>query len=635
MVRENIVRHSAMGKGHKQASLEGTQEIGLAVLATTLSIVAVFIPIGTMEGIIGRFFKQFGITVAAAVLISMFVSFTLDPMLSSVWPDPVRDPNKVPTTRIGRFFAKLGKMLEWFDEMTQKLAGVYQKALAWSLIYRKTTLAIALSTLLACIPIVQFLGTEFVPQADYSESGVQFFTPVGSSLEFTQSKAQQVDTVLRSFPEVQYTYMTINTASSGKNYVSTYVRLKNRNERTRSQSQLTRPIREALGAIAGITLTSVGTTDPVGGEKTLVYSVQGADQKVLQRITDDAMSKLKAIPGMVDLDTSSKPSKPTIAVDVKRQAAADAGLTATQIAGALRPLIGGEIAGTWRAPDDQNYDIDVRLAQSERSTLEDLAKISIVGQNADGSPKLTKLTQVATLTPSVGASQINRRDLAREIRIDANVFGRTAGEVNADAKAVFNALVLPPGYKVTVGGSSKNMAESFGYALTALALAIIFIYMILASQFGSFLQPIAIMSSLPLTLIGVILALLAFGSSLSMFSIIGFILLMGLVTKNAILLVDFINLTREQGQSRHFAILEAARVRLRPILMTTLAMVFGMVPLAFGLSEGSEQRAPMGQAVIGGTITSSVLTLVVVPVIYTYLDDLAVWARRVFGKKAA
>ena len=215
------------------------------------------------------------------------------------------------------------------------------------------------------------------------------------------------------------------------------------------------------------------------------------------------------------------------------------------------------------------------------------------------------------------------------------MFGRTAGEVNADAKAVFNALVLPPGYKVTVGGSSKNMAESFGYALTALALAIIFIYMILASQFGSFLQPIAIMSSLPLTLIGVILALLAFGSSLSMFSIIGFILLMGLVTKNAILLVDFINLTREQGQSRHFAILEAARVRLRPILMTTLAMVFGMVPLAFGLSEGSEQRAPMGQAVIGGTITSSVLTLVVVPVIYTYLDDLAVWARRVFGKKAA
>jgi hydrophobic/amphiphilic exporter-1 (mainly G- bacteria), HAE1 family len=250
-----------------------------------------------------------------------------------------------------------------------------------------------------------------------------------------------------------------------------------------------------------------------------------------------------------------------------------------------------------------------------------------------------KLTQVANLIETTGASQINRKDMTREIRVDANVFGRSAGEVGVDIKQALDAMNWPTGYKYDTGGSTKNMNESFGYAITALALAIIFIYMVLASQFNSFLQPFAIMSSLPLTLIGVVLALLFFRSSMSMFSIIGFVLLMGLVTKNAILLVDFANQMREHGHDgqpmgRHEALLEAAKVRLRPILMTTLAMVFGMVPLAFGIAEGSEQRAPMGQAVIGGTITSSILTLVVVPVVYTYLDDLAAWAKRVFGKKS-
>jgi HAE1 family hydrophobic/amphiphilic exporter-1 len=249
-------------------------------------------------------------------------------------------------------------------------------------------------------------------------------------------------------------------------------------------------------------------------------------------------------------------------------------------------------------------------------------------QNADGSPRMVPLRQVATIEPSVGASQINRRDLNREVEMSANVVGSTPGAVNADLKKALDSMTWPPGYRYQIGGASKSMQESFGYALSALALAIIFIYMILASQFASFLQPVAIMSALPLTLIGVFLSLMLFRSTLNMFSIIGFIMLMGLVTKNAILLVDFANQARKAGSNRHDALLEAAHVRLRPILMTTLAMVFGMVPLAFGMSEGSEQRAPMGQAVIGGIITSSILTLVVVPVIYTYLDDLADWARR-------
>ncbi len=629
VVRENIVRHSLMGKDSKTAALEGTQEIGLAVLATTLSIVAVFIPIGFMGGIIGRFFYQFGVTVAAAVMISMFVSFTLDPMLSSIWHDPLPDPNKAPPT----WRNPIARVLYHFDRFTHWLSRTYQRMLAWALAHRKTTMALALVAFFGSFPIAKFLGSEFVPAADFSETGLQFQTPVGSSLELTRSKVAQVDAIIRELPEVLYTFTTVNTGNAGKNSAYVYIRLKDRKDRTRSQKELTRPLRERLAQVAGITVTSVGSTDPVGGEKTLVYSVQGPDQKVLQQLTNEVVKRIEKIPGLVDLDTSTKPSKPTLAVEIKRAAAADAGISTAQIAGALRPLVGGESAGTWQAPDGENYDIDVRLASDNRNTRDDVARLNITaGMNVDGSPRLVKLTQVAQLTETTGASQINRKDMTREIRVDANVFGRSPGEVSNDIKKELDAINWPTGYKYDTGGSTKNMNESFGYAVTALGLAIIFIYMVLASQFGSFMQPFAIMSALPLTLIGVVLALLMFGSSVSMFSIIGFVLLMGLVTKNAILLVDFANQMREHGMGRHEALLEAAKVRLRPILMTTLAMVFGMVPLAFGIAEGSEQRAPMGQAVIGGTITSSILTLVVVPVVYTYVDDLAAWTKRLFSR---
>jgi HAE1 family hydrophobic/amphiphilic exporter-1 len=331
-----------------------------------------------------------------------------------------------------------------------------------------------------------------------------------------------------------------------------------------------------------------------------------------------------------------KANKPTVSVEVKRDLATDAGLTTAQIGSQLRTLVAGQTVGNWRASNDQTYDVNVRLAPDSRNTPVDLERLPfIVGTNSDGSPRIVKLNQVATVKESTGANQINRRDLQREVAINANVYGAAAGEVSAGIKAELETINFPPGYSYQFSGSAKNMAESFGYAITALLMAIIFIYMVLASQFKSFLQPIALMSSLPLTLIGVVAALMMFRSTLSMFSIIGVIMLMGLVTKNAILLVDFAIRSREGGMERSAALLHAAKVRLRPILMTTLAMIFGMVPLAFALSEGSEQRAPMGQAVIGGVITSSILTLVVVPVIYCYLDDLAVWAKAKWTGKTA
>ena len=628
VVRENIVRHGAMGKSHRTAALDGTQEIGLAVLATTLSIVAVFLPVGFMGGIIGRFFHQFGVTVVAAVLISMFVSFTLDPMLSSVWPDPA--------VHGVRPRGPFGWMLGRFDRLTHWLGAVYQRLLAWSLRHRLATLVIALVAFFGSFLLVPLLGSEFVPQADFSETQVNFRTPEGTSLEATAAKARQVQAALREFPEVAYTYTTINTgAVQAKNAATVYVKLKPRAERKRNQADLTQPLRERLSRIAGITVTHVGVMNPVSQQKLLVVSLQGQDLKQLERQSEEAMQRLAKIPGLVDLDSSSRPARPTLDLVIDRDRAGDLGLGVERIGAALRPLLAGEAASAWRDANDESYDVTVRLAPRERTATADLERLSLTGATtgADGMPRLVPLRQVVELRPGVGASQINRRDLTREVELTANVYGRASGQVSADIVRTLGAMDWQPGYRFVMGGSTKDMAESFGYAASALLLAIIFIYMILGSQFMSFLQPLAIMSSLPMTLIGVFLALLLFRSTLNIFSIIGFIMLMGLVTKNAILLVDFAQQARKgfEGAApleRSQALLLAARVRLRPILMTTLAMVFGMVPLALGLTEGSEQRAPMGQAVIGGIITSSLLTLVVVPVIYTYLDDLALWPRR-------
>jgi hydrophobic/amphiphilic exporter-1 (mainly G- bacteria), HAE1 family len=629
VVRENIVRHVQMGKGSYQAALDGTQEIGLAVLATTFSIVAVFLPIGFMGGIIGKFFHEFGVTIVAAVLISMFVSFTLDPMLSSVWHDPEIAAHGERRQRRTFYDRTLGRVTGWFDDATERLADAYQAILRWALAHKLVTVLGSVAIFAASVAMVPLLGTEFVPKADFSETTINFYTPVGSSIELTEAKARQVETILHEFPEVRYTVSTINTGNAGKMYASVYVRLVDRKDRSRSVDEMTAVLRQRLQQVPGITVTHAGLLDPVGGFKQIEFSLTGPDLKELERLSKLVTARIRSIPGLVDLDSSIKPDKPTIEVDVRRDAASDLGLSVAQIAASLRTLVAGQTVGNWRAPDDQTYDVNVRLAPEARTTPQDLERLPFAtGTNADGSPRIVRLNQVASVREGTGPNQINRRDLTREVAINANAYGRAAGDVSEDIRRRVDEIHLPPGYRYQFSGSTKNMKESFGYAVSALAMAVIFIYMILASQFKSFLQPLALMTALPLTLIGVVLALMLFGSTLSIFSTIGVVMLMGLVTKNAILLVDFAIRMRAQGLARSDALLHAARVRLRPILMTTLAMVFGMVPLAFAASEGSEQRAPMGQAVIGGVITSSLLTLVVVPVVYCYLDDLAQWLRR-------
>ena len=647
VVRENIVRHVQMGKTPYQASLDGTQEIGLAVLATTLSIVAVFLPIGFMGGIIGKFFHEFGITIVAAVLISMFVSFTLDPMLSSVWHDPSIAAHGKHGAPVTLYDKTIGRVTGWFDRATESLGNSYQNILRWSLKHKLATVGLAVAIFVGSIFMVPLLGTEFVPKGDFSETSLSFNTPVGSSLEVTEAKARQVEAIIREFPEVRYTLTTINTGNAqGKIYANVYIRLVDRKDRSISVDAMSTVLRARLKQVPGITVTHVGLLDAVGGQKQILFSIKGADTAELERLAQQALAKISNVVGLVDVDSSVKPNKPTLDVHIKRDVASDAGLSVAQIGTALRTLVAGQTVGNWRAPDDQTYDVNVRLAPSARNTAQDLERIPFtVGSNADGSARIVRLNQVASVRESTGPNQINRRDLTREVSISGNVSGRSAGEVSADIKSAMDSIAMPPGYAYQFSGSTKDMAEAFGYAISALVLAIVFIYMILASQFKSFLQPLALMTALPLTLIGVVLALMLFNSTLSMFSVIGVVMLMGLVTKNAILLVDFAIRSREPhlndeghevpGLSRHDALLLAARVRLRPILMTTLAMIFGMVPLAFALTEGSEMRAPMGQAVIGGVITSSLLTLVVVPVVYCYMDDLANWFKRLFMGKAA
>ncbi|MEO8039743.1 MAG: efflux RND transporter permease subunit [Betaproteobacteria bacterium] len=629
VVRENIVRHLRMGKDHRQAALDGTQEIGLAVMATTFTICAVFVPVAFMGGIIGRFFYSFGMTVTAAVMLSMLVSFTLDPMLSSVWEDPDADGP--------RGNGPIARFLRFTERQFERVSAFYQRLVGWSLRHRKSVLALAAASFFGSFGLVPFIGSEFVPEADLNEILVYMNTAPGSSLSFTQAKVQQAEAALREFDEVGYTYATLNTGVvQGKNYSTVFVRLKDRRERRRSQKELSNPLRERLARIAGIEVTYVGPFASVSSGKPLQVSIQGPDIGELERLSREVMARLRGMSGPVDIDTSLKAAKPTIEVRLNRDVASDLGVGVAQVGKALRPLLAGEAVSTWKGPDDENYDVRVRLPLDERRTAADLDRLTVASERlgADGTPKLVALRQVADFVPTLGASQINRRDLAREVLVSANVFGRPAGDVGRELKEKLAAIAVPPGYRFVMGGSTKDIQETTGYAISALLLAVVFIYLILASQFRSFLQPFAIMVSLPLALVGVLLALMLWRSTLNIFSIIGFIMLMGLVTKNAILLVDFVNHERARGLDRSAAILSAARIRLRPILMTTAAMVFGMLPLALGLGEGAEQRAPMAHAVIGGVITSTLLTLLIVPVVFTYLDDLGLWMGRMLGRRA-
>ncbi|MYN02472.1 MMPL family transporter [Pseudoduganella sp. DS3] len=612
VVRENIVRHLGFGKHHRKAAEDGTNEIGVAVMATTFAIVAVFVPVAFMDGLIGRFFLQFGVTVTVAVLVSLFVSFTLDPMLSSVWHDPVKDRFK--------YVPWLGRIMDKVEHGVERVHKLYARVLGVALNWRKTTLATAFALFFGSLLLVPMIGGEMFPKTDEGWINLQFKVPVGSSLEYNSAKAAQVEQILKEFPEVVSVQTTVGTWE-GRHATRLNLKLSDiRKTKRRSQEQLEQAMRARLASVSGITQSS--------GNKPIFIAILGTDEAKLEAAAQELMAKMRKIKGVADLEYSQEGANPSVTLKINNELASDLGLSVQQIGAAVRPFVGGDTVSYWLANDGQNYEVNVQLPKSGRQRVSDLADLSLASSKVDanGNPIMVPLRQVVDFVPSFSPQVLKRQALQRRVAIYAAHEGRPGGDIDADVKKAMDAMKLPDGVRFDVAGNAQQMAETMNGAAMALGIAIIFIYLVLASQFGSYLQPIAIMVSLPMSLIGVLAALLVTGSTLNVFSVIGVIMLMGLVTKNAILLVDFTNHGQREGKSQYEAIMDAGQVRLRPILMTTLAMIFGMLPMAIGLGEGGETQAPMGRAVIGGVITSTLLTLVVVPVAYTYLDS--------FGKRA-
>ena len=641
VVRENIVRHLQRGKGHFDAARDGTAEIGLAVMATTFTIVAVFIPVAFMGGVVGRFFYEFGITVAAAVLVSLFVSFTLDPMLSSRWVDPDVEGGE---ERVGNFVhAALQRFNRWFDD----LHGHYERLLAWCLGHRLVVLAVAVLAFVGGIVILPFLGGDFMPDFNRGEYQVAFKATPGATLRETGERAREMVRRLKTLPDVDYTYTVVGEA--GTTYLPvtegrTYVKLKT--ARGKSFSQV---LREARGVITDVPGMTYGLFEAGPfGQKPIQISVRGTDVSELDRISRELIQSMSKIRGVTDVETSLEKSKPEVRLRVDRLRANDLEVKVGAIGATLRAAVTGDVATTIEDAAGDSHDVRVRLRGDQRRYAEDLLELTVPSDRDDPNQEkmLVRLGEVARAEAASGPSTIRRKDLQREVRVSANPDGRALGDISSDIERAAATIKLPPGYDIVSGGDTEELKDMFANMFQALTLAVIFIYLILASQFGSFAHPLSIMLSLPLSLVGVAVALLATRDTLNIMSMIGLIMLMGLVTKNAILLVDFANQARASGLARNEALVKAGSTRLRPIVMTTLAMIFGMLPLAFAIGAGAELRAPMARAVIGGLITSTLLTLVVVPVVYTFLDGLGpatvaewlrvlvTWFRRLRRRKA-
>jgi hydrophobic/amphiphilic exporter-1 (mainly G- bacteria), HAE1 family len=630
VVRENIVRHMEMGKDHHTAASEGTSEIGLAVFSTTMAVVAVFIPVAFMGGMIGKIFFQFGVTVAFAVIVSLFVSFTLDPMLSSVWYDPeVEQKGAQAAARTSRNPIRRGAQAfnDWFERLSDR----YPAALHWALTHRAVVLVSATATVVVAFYIIPRLPFTWMPESDVGEFNIGYRTAPGSSLNYTVARGREIVQVIKRHPEVEFTYLSIGGGFRGTpTNGSIFVKLVPKHDRKRSMADIQNQLRGELRRVSGARASVQGTRSIFGGfRQPIQVNVQGPEESRLKLAASQVLEVMRGVPGVAEPQSSDEGQVPQLDVQVDRQMAWASGVGVASIGGTLQPLFSGQRATRWEDPNGYQHDVLVVYPDSMRSTAEDVAGIPVASSNIDprtGQPAMIPLSQVADIRSGVGPQQIERRALERQISVSAGVMPDAAvGDVAARVKAAIDSIGLPPGYYTVFGGDVQNLQETTGYVKEALLLAVIFIYLILASLFGSFLQPLAIMLALPLSLIGVALALLLTKGSMNVMTMIGIIMLMGLVTKNGILLVDFTNQERERGVPREKALLSSGRIRLRPIVMTTVAMIFGMLPLVFAIGEGAEQRAPMARAVVGGLITSTLLTLFVVPVVYTMLDDLGSW----------
>ncbi len=623
VVIENIYRHMSEGESPFEAAKAATEEIGLAVMAVTLTLVAVFVPVAFMPGIVGRFFYEFGMTITIAVLISLFVAFSLTPMLSSRWLK--REDESL--SREGNI---IEKTLYYFNHFFEWVSGKYRGALNWSLGHRKTVVIGSIIVFFFSLFLMKFLGSEFFPRQDQGEFTISINAAPGSSLEKTNDIARQIESIVSKKPGIVNVLTTIGAGNDPVNVGNILVKLVSKKDRDYSMFEFMDELRNKI-KIPSANISFGLQSGPGGGQKPVVFSTRGEDLTLLKNYADKVEHIVKTTTGAVDVESSLETSKPEVRVTIERQKASVLGVDPAVIATALRAMVDGVDATKFQEGGEQ-YNVRVKVKESDRNTVRGVAKLTVKSKNKTrtGGSILLPLDAVAFMNKGTGPSKISRYDRQREIRIEANLSDRLLGEVLSDAQKRISKINLAPGYNIQVTGSGQQQAESFGNILLSLALAVIFVYLVLASQFESFVHPFSIMLSLPMAIIGAVMALLAFGSSMSVMSMIGIIMLMGLVTKNGILLVDYINVLRGRGMERWDAALQAGQTRLRPILMTTFAMIFGMLPVAFSFGEGSEFRSPMGQAVIGGLITSTLLTLFIVPVVYTILDDFS--AVKIFNK---
>jgi HAE1 family hydrophobic/amphiphilic exporter-1 len=604
VVRENIVRHMERGADRITAALQGTQEIGLAVAATTFSIVAVFIPVAFMPGISGEWFRPFGLTVVVSVIVSLFISFTLDPMLSAYWGDP---PGHHHAPKHG-ISALLQRFNIWFDHQADR----YGQVINWALHHRRWMAIFALASLLAAVALqAKFGGSSFLPAGDGGTLAVEVRTPPSSSLGYARLKVEAAAALARQIAETKATNSFINP-NGGRIYVD----VGKSTQRRRSAEEIAVDLRGRIARLVGAEYVVLDDLNN-GAQKPVQIRFTGPDSRVLTDLTQRYMDRLRQVPGAVDVGLSQQDPQVEMQIELDRGLANTLGISVADAAQALRVAFAGVEAGDWVDPSGETRDVAVRLHPDDRVDAGNIERLPIA---VSGSNRMVPLEQIARVTMGHGPSQIQHADGKRTISVAANVQGRSPGEVTADALKLARAMDFPPGYGLELEGASRDQQEVFADMGTALVLGVALMYLILVMQFGSFTAPLGVMLSLPLSLIGVVVALLLTRGTLNLMSLIGIIMLMGLVAKNAILLLDAARVREAEGMDREQALVEAGKKRLRPILMTTFALVAGMLPVAIGVGEGGEFYRPMAVAIIGGVITSTFLTLLVIPSFYDSIE---------------
>jgi HAE1 family hydrophobic/amphiphilic exporter-1 len=616
IVLENTYRHMEEGADPMTAAKEGTSEIAFAAMAATFSIAAVFIPVAFMGGIIGRFFYQFGVTVAASVIASLVIALILIPMLCS---------------RYLKIETREGKVYRFFDHSYEKLENRYRGALSFCLRHRGLIVLIAVVIFAGSIGLLSLLKSEFVPKSDQSRFTVRIETPTGSTLHYTDDKMQKVENLVLNMPETRSIFTTMGVGAQKEvNKGLLLVSLKDRGERKRSQQMVMEDLRRKIREIPGFKAYVEEFQDiAVGGRRSapLQIDIKGPDMKDLEKLSNQIMGEMMRSPGIVDVSSDLELTKPEVRVLVDRNKASDVGVDIQEISSAVLQMVGGQQISKFKDTERaKRYDVRIRLIRDQRMNPDDISQITI------RTPKggLIKLAQVVRVEEGISPNLINRKDRQRSSTIYADTAGgKVLGEAIAEVEKLAKKYISS-GYTYSFFGHAEAFKESFHYLFIALIQAIIIVYMVLAMQFNSFIHPLTVMIALPLSTVGAFGALYVTGDTLSILSMIGMITLTALVVKNSILLVDYTNTLRERGMERNQAVLQASPVRLRPILMTAVTTILGVLPVALGYSAGGEVRAGMGRATFGGMFASTLLTLFVVPVAYTLLDDLQEKLRRLF-----